>query len=146
MSSLKLMSIVFASALLLSCGQKATQDSAEPVSPEQAAVQSAEAWLALVDDGKYGDSWKEAAALFKNAVTKEKWAESMDGARSPLGKLIQRSVASSSYKTSLPGAPDGEYVVIQFQTEFEHKASAIETVTPLKEENGSWRVSGYYIN
>jgi hypothetical protein len=45
----------------------------------------------------------------------------------------------------LPGAPDGEYVVIQYETSFEKKAFAIETVTPSFEKDGIWRVSGYYI-
>jgi hypothetical protein len=46
----------------------------------------------------------------------------------------------------LPGAPDGEYVVIQFESSFEKKKSAVETVTPMLEKDGKWRVSGYYIN
>jgi hypothetical protein len=46
---------------------------------------------------------------------------------------------------SLPGAPDGEYVVIQFATSFENKKSAIETVTPMLDSDGEWRVSGYFI-
>jgi hypothetical protein len=45
----------------------------------------------------------------------------------------------------LPGAPDGQYVVIQFETSFENKHNAVETVTPMLEPNGQWRVSGYYI-
>jgi hypothetical protein len=36
-------------------------------------------------------------------------------------------------------------VVIQFNTRFENKAAAIETVTPMHEKDGSWRVSGYFI-
>jgi len=47
--------------------------------------------------------------------------------------------------TSMPGAPDGEYVVIQFESSFANKESAVETVTPMKGEDGVWRVSGYYI-
>ena len=46
---------------------------------------------------------------------------------------------------SLPGAPDGEYVVIQYATTFENKKSAIETITPMLDGDGKWRVSGYYI-
>jgi hypothetical protein len=46
---------------------------------------------------------------------------------------------------SLPGAPDGEYVVIQFKTAFENKKFAIETVTPMLDGDGKWRVSGYFI-
>jgi len=36
-------------------------------------------------------------------------------------------------------------VVIQFETSFEKKKSSIETITPMKEKDESWRVSGYYI-
>ncbi len=46
---------------------------------------------------------------------------------------------------TLPGAPDGEYVVIRYRTEFENKMKAVETVTPMLEADGAWRVSGYYI-
>ena len=38
--------------------------------PEQLAQKSAETWLALVDPGKYAESWDEAAQLFKAAVGK----------------------------------------------------------------------------
>jgi ribosomal protein S17E len=36
-------------------------------------------------------------------------------------------------------------VVIQFKTSFEHNPDAVETVTPMKDSDGQWRVSGYYI-
>jgi hypothetical protein len=52
---------------------------------------------------------------------------------------------SKHYTNTLPGAPDGEYVVIQYETSFENKKSAIETITPMLDEDGRWRVSGYYI-
>ena len=85
------------------------------------AVTVAEKWLGLVDEGKYVESWKKAAEYFRNAVKQEQWEESMLAVRKPLGKLVSRKVKSSSYKKSLPGAPDGEYVVIQFETSFTNK-------------------------
>ena len=109
------------------------------------ALSSAEKWLALVDDGRYADSWNEAAGYFKGAVKQEQWQESLQAVRKPLGKVISRELINRSYQTSLPGAPDGEYVVIQFETSFENKKSAVETVTPMLEKNGTWRVSGYFI-
>ena len=42
-------------------------------------------------------------------------------------------------------SPDGHYVVIQYATTFEHKKSAVETITPMQEADGSWKVSGYFI-
>ena len=69
----------------------------------------------------------------------------MAAVRGPLGKLISRKVIGTEYRTELPGAPDGEYLIIQFATSFEHKQSAVETVTPMRDREGTWRVSGYYI-
>ncbi len=78
-------------------------------------------------------------------MTEEKWDQTLKAVRNPLGKVVSREVQSTTYRTSLPGAPKGEYVVIQFKTSFVNKRSAIETVTPMFEKDGSWRVSGYYI-
>ena len=112
---------------------------------EVAALHAAEKWLAMVDSEKYVESWKEASEFFRNAVQPQQWEQSMRAVRKPLGNLIFRKVKSKTYRTSLPGAPDGEYVVIQFETSFENKKSAIETVTPMMDKDGKWRVSGYYI-
>jgi hypothetical protein len=112
---------------------------------EKDALKAAEEWLILIDANDYGMSWEKAAELFKKSITKEQWEKSIKAVRSALGDLISRSVKSETYANSLPGAPDGEYVVIQFSTKFTNKKSAIETVTPMKDPDGKWRVSGYYI-
>jgi hypothetical protein len=111
----------------------------------EAAQAAALSWLALVDAGSYSDSWNTAAALFRNAVPQSQWVSKVAAVRGPLGAVKTRHVASSQPMRSLPGAPDGEYVVIRFTTSFEQKADATETVTPMKDPDGHWRVSGYYI-
>ena len=113
--------------------------------PEDLAQQSAEAWLGLVDSGRYGESWDESAQLFKAAVAKEQWQQMLHATRDPLGKVQSRKLKSATYTKTLPGAPDGEYVVIQYNTSFEHKQAAVETITPMLDKDGTWRVSGYYI-
>ena len=114
-------------------------------SPEEQAQAAANAWLALVDAGKYQESWEGAASFFKGAVPQEKWQQQMQTFRQPLGKATSRKLKSAKYTKTLPGAPDGEYVVIQYQTSFAKKKSAVETVTPMLDKDGKWRVSGYYI-
>ena len=114
-------------------------------SPEDAAQAAAESWLALVDQGDYAVSWDQAAKLLKGAVTKEQWQQAARAARDPLGKLASRKLKSRIDAETLPGAPDGKYVVIQFDAVFEKKASAVETVTPTLESDGVWRVAGYII-
>ena len=66
-------------------------------------------------------------------------------ARGPLGAVQERTLQAAHPATELPGAPDGEYVVFEFQTRFERKRAAIETVSPMRDRDGQWRVSGYYI-
>jgi hypothetical protein len=112
---------------------------------EQTAVREGESWLAMLDAGKYADSWKAAAAVMRGAVTVEKWESTMKNVRDPLGKLESRKLQSATYTTVLPGAPDGEYVVILYETSFEHKAAAQETVIMSREKDKVWRVAGYYI-
>ena len=112
---------------------------------EQQATGAAEAWLELIDAGEYDDSWEAAAEYFKNVVKKEQWREMAAAVRGPLGDVLSREVKSAEYRTTLPGAPDGEYVVIQFATSFENKKTAVETVTPMRDRDGAWRVSGYFI-
>ncbi len=112
---------------------------------EQGAVNVANAWLAFVDNGQYSKSWDAAAAYFKAAVRRDQWHPSLTAARNPFGRVLSRKVKSRQYATTLPGASDGEYVVIQYQTSFERKKSAIETVTPMRDKDGKWRVAGYYI-
>jgi len=113
--------------------------------PEDAAQAAAESWLKLADNGTYEASWDQAAKLFKGAVTKEQWKLAVAGVRGPLGKLVSRKLKSREYMEKVPGGPDGKYVVIQYDTVFEKKASAVETVTPMVDPDGAWRVSGYFI-
>jgi hypothetical protein len=111
----------------------------------EAAVTSAKIWLALVDDGQYAKSWSEAAPFFKERVQEEEWVRTVGLVRGPFGAVKSRELIGARHTKSLPGAPDGEYVVIQFKTSFENKAEAIETVTPMKTPDGEWKVSGYYV-
>jgi uncharacterized protein DUF4019 len=112
---------------------------------KMAAEEAAKGWLALVDSGEYGQSWRDAADLFKKQLTVEQWDKAVKSAREPLGKLLSRTVRVAEYTRTLPGAPDGEYVVIAYDSSFENKKQAAETVVPLKEKDGVWKVSGYFI-
>jgi hypothetical protein len=112
---------------------------------EKAAQTAAEAWLALVDAGTYAQSWAGAASFFKGTVDEGRWEAQLNGARTPLGKVLSRTLKAVRYATTLPGAPDGQYVALQYATGFTNKQSAAETVTPMKDTDGQWRVSGYYI-
>jgi predicted SnoaL-like aldol condensation-catalyzing enzyme len=112
---------------------------------ENKAAEAAITWLALIDEERYNESWDAAAYYFRNAIEKEQWEQSLNAVRKPLGTVVSREIASRTYTKALPGAPDGEYVVIQFTTTFENKKSGVETATPMLDNDGQWRVSEYFI-
>jgi hypothetical protein len=113
--------------------------------PTQPAEDAAITWLALADAGKYGESWDAASPLLKSALTRQAWDAALRPVRGPLGALQARKLKSAQATQTLPGAPDGAYVVLQFDTRFESKAAAVETVIPRREPDGSWKVAGYFI-
>ena len=113
--------------------------------PESAAQAAAQTWLGLLDRGDYAKSWDTAAKVFRDSIPQSAWVDRVSAVRGPLGTVKSRRLGSARFARSLPGAPDGEYVVIQFTTSFEHKAEATETVTPMKDPDGQWRVSGYFV-
>jgi hypothetical protein len=109
------------------------------------AEDAARTWLAQADAGDAAGTWATAASLFRRAVPQDQWARLLNAARSPLGSVVSRTLHDVRPTKELPGAPDGDYVVFEFDTRFEHKRRAVETVTPIKDEDGTWRVSGYFI-
>src|SRR5688500_11530371 len=91
----------------------------------QASV-AAEAWLELLDAGEVEASWEAASSLFRQLVALPQWRESFETLRSVVGRTVQRELGDVRYTTSIPGAPDGEYVVSEYAAGLERKEEAVE--------------------
>jgi Protein of unknown function (DUF4019) len=113
--------------------KKSTVTAATPAPDDRAR-----AWLVLVDDKNYTQSWSEAAKVFQNRQKTAVWAADATATRSPLGAVASRGLKSIDLSK-------GNIAVIRYDTVFAHKAAAIETVT-LTFENGSWTVTDYSVN
>ncbi len=126
-----------------------TQDESGGARPapgfEQAAVDAGLPWLALVDAGDFDSAWERAAAYLKLALAREDFVESLSVTRETLGRVLSRELMSVRHVQTMPSAPDGDYVILEFRTEMEHKKSGHETVIPMREEDGEWRISGYWL-
>jgi hypothetical protein len=111
---------------------------------EKAAQKSAEQWLALVDAANYDESWNQAAEVFKSKVTQDSWKQQVSAVRNQTGKLKSRKLKSAKFTDSLPGAPAGNYVILQFDSSF-NAGPAIETVVLMEQNDNSWKVAGYFV-
>jgi hypothetical protein len=111
-------------------------------SDEDQSRKAAEAWLALVDGQKYEQSWKETSIQFRSEVSEEQWTAALKNSRDPPGSMVARKQARVDFTKTLRGAPDGNYVIFHFTTDFQNKQHVTERIT-LVEEDGTWRVMAY---
>lgn len=148
-----MISLVVATVFFLPLGgdrMQVSSDSADLVeataanTSHAASIGAAKDWLVLVDAQNWGDSWRSAGSIFRSQVSRKSWAATILPVRQPLGALTSRSFLKVTKTTSLPGAPVGEYELIEFQSDFANKRGAIETLV-LANEGAAWKVVGYFI-
>ena len=102
------------------------------------------AWVQLIDAGDYAQSWAEAGPTFRSSVTADLWATQAGAVREPLGDTITRTVKSVDERETLPGAPEGPFRIVTFDTDFGSASGSTETVV-LRQAGGEWGVVGYFI-
>ena len=101
-------------------------------------------WLHLVDHADYAASWREATPGIQSRVALADWPHTLAPTREPLGAVVSRKLAGEQEAHVLPGAPDGDYRILKFDTRFANKRAATETLV-LKHDPGAWAVAGYFI-
>lgn len=99
--------------LLAACGQ-----TVELSKDQQAA---ALLWLGLVDSGKYSESWQQSSTIFQSAVVEPDWIIQIRSARAPLGAVLSRNQEKSVSQKNPSGAPDGDYIIVRYESSFEKK-------------------------
>jgi transcriptional regulator with XRE-family HTH domain len=116
-----------------------------PINVSKAALGDATNWLTLIDGGEYADSWQTSSAIFRTNISQEKWVEALQLVRKPLGSVNSRELALTQAPTSLPGLPDGEYLVLIFSTKFEERPMAATETLSLVKTSASYQAIGYFI-
>lgn len=138
--------MVFATVNVAKAEDAAKPAEAAQMTPSKDAVlKTVHDWLHIVDQEEYADSWDGASEHFQRSLTREDWQHSLNAVRKPMGQVKSRTVKASEFMTELPGAPDGKYIVVIYETVFQHKQHGMETVTFTQEGDGQWRVAGYFI-
>lgn len=112
---------------------------------DEVTLQDGLEWLELVDTQQYEKSWDESSPIFRTSVTQAKWVEAMQLVRKPFGEADSRKLEAAQAPASLPGLPDGEYLILTFTTKFSASSlSSTETLSLVKED-GHYRAIGYFI-
>ena len=104
---------------------------------------AAEAFLSLIDQGNYQESWSEASQLLRDNVDAEQWAEHAGSFRKPLGIVDSRKLDSIEYQDSLDDMPVGDYAFVIFNSALADGGSTSEMVGLMLDDEATWRVIGY---
>lgn len=139
MKKMFLVALVIAVSMALGCSSELDPDQ------KNAAIDAAHHWLGIVDAKAYDESWQASAEFLKTSVSRDQWVEAMEQVRTPMGNLVSRKMTKTEYRTMLPKALKGQYLIIKFDTSFSGKTSVGESVTQMLEDDGSWRVGGYHL-
>jgi hypothetical protein len=112
---------------------------------DKSAARAAETWLAVVDAGRYGESWDQASDAFRKAITREKWVEAVTSVRNQVGRFESRTTALTQPIKDPPNAPPGHYIILEYTSNFANKNAATETVVMALDHDKRWRTSGYFV-
>jgi len=107
----------------------------------QAAAQS---WLALIDNGKYEDSYAAGCIALHQKIAHDSWNLGLKAVRTPHGTLLSRKETSHTLKPNGFEGLDGQCLVLQYDTAFKNLPNGFEVVI-MKYENGKWKGAGYTV-
>lgn len=111
---------------------------------ERAAVDAAQQWLKLMDQGKYEESWKQASKYLQRQFNQKNWTRARQATPHPKTRAKTRVLDQFQF---LPKAPPGlgeaPAVILRFRTpgaDFD-----LYEIVALAKLEGRWQPTGYQI-
>ncbi len=109
----------------------------------ETAANVAAAWLVLIDEGAYDESWDVASSVIQGNMHKDEWGPTIRQARAPYDPISDRELVQSQFMTSIPNMPEGEYVRLIFATDT--ASGKVNEIVALIYEGEGWSVMGYFL-
>lgn len=116
------------------------QPAAAAASADPAVLDTAQRFVALVDQDRWAESYRLTGTAFQKLNSEAVWTAVSKRVRGELGRASNRMFLSQE---NLPAPPYG-YEMIRFRTDFANKPGAIEKVT-LERQGDVWRIVGIVI-
>ncbi len=106
-----------------------------------------DAWLKLLDAGKYGDAWEQFDEEFKKTAPKDEWCRQISIIRGARGSVLSRSLDYGKFKQKIDDRARnfGEFVTVDYDTVFQKEPHGIEQFTAMRAKDGTWHPRGYYL-
>lgn len=136
---IKIRSVLMALFVMFTAGLHAEAD------PLKESADASQAWLSIIDSGKYAEAWEKGSLTLKLKIPLNAWLPILEATRKPLGSVSKRTVVDQRTSKNPPGLPAGDYMVMIYKTDFATKKDIGELVTLVLESDGKWRGLTYQV-
>ena len=116
--------------------------SAETFSSQAIAI--AETFSATIDAQNYQAAYQSGSKFLHLTAPESQWVSETERTREILGSTQQRKLIAVKSISTYPGLPDGEYMLVFFETKMENKAKAAEVLL-MAQIDGAWKVCSYHL-
>ena len=117
----------------------------EPAAPlgldetQREVVKSAEAYLAVMDEGRFGQLRDMLSSIAKRQTTREQMAQANQKFRDTFGKAQRRTLQRVQLYDEFSGMPEGRYAAVQYKSDFERQNGLWESLILNLDTDGQWR-------
>ena len=110
---------------------------------EKEVVKAAEAYLEVLDAGRFGDLYALLSEFARSKTSKQQLSRPMQTLRDTFGKATRRTLRKVHLIDKLPGLPDAKNAVVQFKSDYERQKNLWEMMVLSLDKDGVWRVNTY---
>jgi len=107
---------------------------------QESLKQLATSWLNLIDTEHFAESWQPLGKKLKAKYSESTWGSALHPLLSQTGKVKKRTFRSVSYSD-----PQGESVIVEFDSSFTN-ASVTKEIVTLAQEDGQWKIVSYSVH
>jgi len=100
-------------------------------------------WLSLIDGQDYGAAWDQASPSLQREISRTEWSEALKAGNSQLGPLRKRTLGQSRIERNPPAAPQGEYSLFRFSSEY--ATAIVSECVVLQQESGVWKIVAFWL-
>ena len=110
---------------------------------EREVLQAAEAFLAVIDEGRFGELFDVGSRLAQQQATRDQISQAHQQIRDTAGKVEKRTLRRVRLIDEFLGLPPGRYAAVQYASDFEKHKGLWESVLLNVDGDGQWRVNTY---
>jgi hypothetical protein len=103
-------------------------------------------WLTLWDKSKCRESFRAMAAITRAENEEASWADYCTKINGSVGELKSREPIAAAFTSSLKGKTDRPLAILAYHTKFAKRASVVEIVGLMLENDNRWRATNYFPN